>query len=48
MRCRVSFEEAFEIRLLAESSRAQAALYISPDDLERYMNQTKDFTGERL
>jgi len=45
---KVSFEEAFEIPLLAEPSRDQAALYMVPNDHERYMNQIKDPTGERL
>ncbi len=48
MRGKVSFEEAFEIPILAESSRDQAALYIAPDDLKRYLAQIKDPTGERL
>lgn len=48
MRGKVSLEEAFEIPVLAESSREQAALYIAPVDLDRYLSQIKDPTGERL
>lgn len=45
---KVSFEEAYEMPALADSSRAQAALYIAPRDLERYLRQIKSITGERL
>ncbi|KAJ5134830.1 2-3-dihydroxybenzoic acid decarboxylase [Penicillium atrosanguineum] len=45
---KVSFEEAYEIPTLADSSRDQAALYIAPKDLERYLSQIKHPTGERL
>lgn len=48
MRGKVSFEEAYEIPALADSSRDQAALYIAPNDLERYLSQIKHPTGERL
>ncbi|KAJ5297592.1 hypothetical protein PENANT_c005G10075 [Penicillium antarcticum] len=48
MRGKVSFEEAYEIPALADSSRDQAALYIAPKDLERYLSQIKQPTGERL
>ncbi|KAL3425707.1 amidohydrolase family protein [Phlyctema vagabunda] len=45
---KVSFEEAYEIPALAEQSRDQAALYIAPKDLDRYMRQIKSITGERV
>lgn len=45
---KVSFEEAYEIPRLADQSRDQAALYIAPKDLDRYMRQIKSITGERL
>ncbi|KFY95896.1 hypothetical protein V500_02626 [Pseudogymnoascus sp. VKM F-4518 (FW-2643)] len=45
---KVSLEEAYEIPRLADQSRDQAALYIAPKDLDRYMRQIKSITGERL
>ncbi|KAF9886761.1 hypothetical protein FE257_011138 [Aspergillus nanangensis] len=48
MRGKINFEEAYEIPSLADSSRDQAALYIAPNDLERYLSQVKSPTGERL
>jgi 2,3-dihydroxybenzoate decarboxylase len=45
---KVSLEEAFELPLQAESSRAQAELYIAPNGLERYLRQIKSITDERL
>ncbi|KAJ9112087.1 hypothetical protein QFC22_006386 [Naganishia vaughanmartiniae] len=45
---KVSFEEAYEIPAKADSSRDQAALYIAPKDLDRYMRQIKSITTERL
>ncbi|KAJ1730692.1 hypothetical protein H4S06_000181 [Coemansia sp. BCRC 34490] len=48
MRGKVSFEEAYEIPDLANSSREQAALYIAPKDLDRYLSEIKSPTGGRL
>jgi 2,3-dihydroxybenzoate decarboxylase len=48
MRGKVNFEEAFELRTLAESSRTQASKFIAPADLDRYMDHIKDPTGARL
>lgn len=48
MRGKVSFEEAYEIPALADSSRDQAALYIAPTDLDRYLNEIKSPTGSRF
>ena len=45
---KVSLEEAYEVPTLADSSREQAALYIAPRDLERYLRQIKGITGERV
>lgn len=45
---KVSLEEAYEIPKLAEQSRDQAALYIAPKDLDRYMRQIQSITGERI
>lgn len=45
---KVSLEEAYELPAEADSSRAQAALYIAPNDLERYLRQIKSTTDERL
>ncbi|PVH79241.1 amidohydrolase-like protein 2 [Cadophora sp. DSE1049] len=45
---KISLEEAYEIPQLADQSRDQAALYIAPRDLDRYMRQIKSITGERL
>ncbi|KAJ5745075.1 amidohydrolase-like protein 2 [Penicillium odoratum] len=45
---KISLEEAYEIPELADQSRDQAALYIAPPDLERYMRQIKSISGERL
>jgi len=45
---KVSLEEAFEIPQLADQSREQAALYIAPKDLDRYIRQIEDITGERI
>ncbi|QGA14447.1 hypothetical protein EYB26_002101 [Talaromyces marneffei] len=48
MRGKVSFEEAYEIPALADKSREQAALYIAPKDLDRYLSEIKSPTGGRL
>ncbi|KAL4895593.1 amidohydrolase 2 [Aspergillus ambiguus] len=48
MRGKVSFEEAYEIPALADSSRDQAALYIAPKDLDRYLSEIKSPTGSRF
>lgn len=48
MRGKVTIEEAFEIPSEADQSRDQAAIYVAPDDLERYLRQIKSITGERL
>ncbi|KAL3440387.1 amidohydrolase 2 [Aspergillus insuetus] len=48
MRGKVNFEEAFELPALADSSRDQAALYIAPNDLDRYMDHIKHPIGERF
>ena len=45
---KVSFEEAFELPEKADVSREQAALYIAPQDLDRYLRQVKSLTGERI
>ncbi|KAK4957448.1 hypothetical protein LTR10_005411 [Elasticomyces elasticus] len=45
---KVSLEEAYELPAKADSSREQAALYIAPHDLERYLRQIKSITGERI
>jgi 2,3-dihydroxybenzoate decarboxylase len=45
---KVSFEEAFELPEKADVSREQAALYIAPNDLERYLRQVKSLTDERI
>ncbi|ATZ54653.1 hypothetical protein BCIN_11g00080 [Botrytis cinerea B05.10] len=45
---KVSLEEAYEIPNLADQSRDQAAMYIAPKDLDRYMRQIKSITGERV
>ncbi len=45
---KVSLEEAYEIPLLADQSRAQAAMYMAPRDLDRYMRQIKSINGERV
>ncbi|EXJ85999.1 metal-dependent hydrolase [Capronia coronata CBS 617.96] len=45
---KVSLEEAYELPDQAEASRDQAALYIAPNDLERYMRQIKSITTERV
>ncbi|KID90855.1 hypothetical protein MAJ_10927, partial [Metarhizium majus ARSEF 297] len=48
MRGKINFEEAFELPTLADSSREQAALYIAPKDLDRYIDHIKHPLGERL
>ena len=45
---KVSLEEAYELPAKADSSRDQAALYIAPQDLERYLRQIKSITDERI
>lgn len=45
---KVSLEEAYEIPQLADQSRDQAAMYIAPKDLDRYMRQIKSINGERV
>lgn len=45
---KVSLEEAYEIPSLADQSRDQAAMYIAPEDLERYLRQIKSITDERV
>ena len=45
---KVSFEEAFELPEKADVSCEQAALYIAPQDLDRYLRQVKSLTGERI
>ncbi|KAK4503311.1 hypothetical protein PRZ48_006739 [Zasmidium cellare] len=45
---KISLEEAYELPAKADSSRDQAALYIAPNDLERYLRQIKSFTDERI
>ncbi|EHK22112.1 uncharacterized protein TRIVIDRAFT_230741 [Trichoderma virens Gv29-8] len=45
---KINFEEAFELPALADSSRDQAALYIAPKDLDRYLDHIKHPVGERL
>ncbi|KAF2199153.1 amidohydrolase 2 [Delitschia confertaspora ATCC 74209] len=48
MRGKVALEEAFELPSLADQSRDQAARYIAPPDLDRYMRQIKSLTDERV
>lgn len=48
MKGKVALEEAYEIPSKAGQSRAQAALYIAPNDLDRYLRQIKSMTTERL
>ncbi|PYH94201.1 amidohydrolase 2, partial [Aspergillus ellipticus CBS 707.79] len=48
MRGKITLEEAYEIPSEADQSRDQAALYIAPNELERYLRQIKSITGERL
>ncbi|KAH8427393.1 amidohydrolase family protein [Aspergillus melleus] len=45
---KISLEEAYEIPSKADQSRDQAALYIAPPDLDRYLRQIKSLTDERL
>ncbi|KAK4569948.1 hypothetical protein LTR86_002918 [Recurvomyces mirabilis] len=45
---KVSLEEAYELPDKADSSRDQAALYIAPHDLERYLRQIKSINDERI
>ncbi|KAF2101235.1 amidohydrolase-like protein 2 [Rhizodiscina lignyota] len=45
---KVALEEAFELPEQAIQSRDQAAMYIAPNDLDRYIRQIKSLTDERL
>ncbi|KAE8149779.1 amidohydrolase 2 [Aspergillus avenaceus] len=48
MQGKIALEEAFEIPSKADQSRDQAALYIAPNDLDRYLRQIKSVTDERV
>lgn len=45
---KVSLEEAYELPDKADLSRDQAALYIAPLDLDRYLRQIKPIADERI
>lgn len=45
---KVSLEEAFELPRLLESSKEQAALYIAPQNADRYIEQIQNVKGNRL
>ncbi|KAB8235571.1 amidohydrolase family protein [Aspergillus alliaceus] len=45
---KIALEEAYEIPSKADQIREQAALYIAPTDLDRYLLQIKSITDERL
>jgi 2,3-dihydroxybenzoate decarboxylase len=45
---KITLEEACELPDRADKSREQAALYIAPHDLDRYLRQIKSITDERV